>query len=192
MSQILIGKADGKNVGFDIPELLVSRLLITANSGGGKSYLLRRLLEQGFGKVQEIVIDPAGEFATLREKFGFVLVGEHGETPADIRSAALVAEKLLELRASAVCDLYSLKPGERHLWVAKFLTAVMNAPKRLWHPVLFIVDEAHKFCPEKGEGESEAKEAMLSLASDGRKYGFSAPSSPRSACRSSTSRPRRS
>lgn len=174
MSKIVIGKAAGKNVGFDIAELLVSRLLITANSGGGKSFLLRRLLEQGFGKVQEIVIDVAGEFATLREKFGFVLVGEHGETPADLRSAGLVAEKLLELRASAVCDLYSLKPHERHLWVQKFLTAVMNSPKRLWHPVLFVVDEAHKFMPEKGEGESEAKEMMLSLAADGRKYGFCA------------------
>jgi hypothetical protein len=58
--------------------------------------------------------------------------------------------------------------------VQKFLAAVMNAPKRLWHPVLFIVDEAHKFMPEKGEGESEAKPEMLSLASDGRKYGFCA------------------
>lgn len=174
MSKIIIGTADRKNVGFDIAELLVTRLLIQANSGGGKSFLLRRILEQAYGKVQAIVIDPAGEFASLREKFGYVLVGEHGETPADIRSAALVAEKLLELRASAVCDLYALKPDNRHIWVQKFLAAVMNAPKRLWHPVLFIVDEAHKFCPEKGEGESEAKSEMLSLASDGRKYGFCA------------------
>jgi hypothetical protein len=174
MSKIIIGTAHGKNIGFDIAQLLVSRLLVQANSGGGKSFLLRRLLEQGFGKVQEIVIDPMGEFATLREKFGFVLVGEHGETPADVRSAGLVAEKLLELRASAVCDLYSLKPLMRHTWVRLFLEAVMNAPKRLWHSVLVVVDEAHKFCPEKGEGESEAKEPMLSLASDGRKYGFCA------------------
>jgi hypothetical protein len=172
--KLIIGTSGRHAVGFDIPELLVSRLLVQASSGGGKSFLLRRLLEQGFGKVQEIVIDIAGEFATLREEFGFVLVGEHGETPADIRSAGLVAEKLLELKASAVCDLYSLKPALRHKWVQLFLTAVMNAPKRLWHPVLFVVDEAHKFCPEKGEGESEAKEAMLSLASDGRKYGFCA------------------
>lgn len=172
MSKIVIGHAGRHGVGFDIPQLLVSRLLVQASSGGGKSFLLRRMMEQGFGKVQQIVIDPAGEFATLREKFGFVLVGEHGETPADIRSAGLVAEKLLELRASAVCDLYSLKPLERHTWVQRFLTAVMNSPKKLWHPVLFYVDEAHKFCPEKGEGESEAKEMMLSLGSDGRKYGF--------------------
>lgn len=170
--KLIIGTAGGHNAAFDIPQLLVSRLLVQASSGGGKSFLLRRMMEQGFGKVQQIVIDPAGEFATLREKFGFVLVGEHGETPADIRSAALVAEKLLELRASAVCDLYSLKPPERHIWVERFLTAVMNAPKKLWHPVLFYIDEAHKFCPEKGEGESVAKEMMLSLGSDGRKYGF--------------------
>lgn len=174
MSKIVIGTADGKNVNVSIDELLVSRMLVQANSGGGKSYLLRRILEQAYGKIQAIVIDPAGEFATLREKFGYVLVGEHGETPADIRSAGLVAEKLLELRASAVCDLYSVKPADRHVWVQRFLQAVMNAPKRLWHPVLFVVDEAHKFMPEKGEGESEAKEMMLSLASDGRKYGFCA------------------
>ncbi|HLZ49255.1 MAG TPA: DUF87 domain-containing protein [Candidatus Acidoferrum sp.] len=172
MSKIIIGAAGGRNVGFAIDELLVSRLLVQANSGGGKSFLLRRILEQAYGKVQAVVIDPAGEFATLREKYGYVLVGEHGETPADVRSAGLVAEKLLELRASAVCDLYSLKPGVRHTWVNLFLTAVMNAPKRLWHPVLFVVDEAHKFAPEKGEGESEAREMMLSLSSDGRKYGF--------------------
>jgi hypothetical protein len=154
--------------------LLRTRLLVQANSGGGKSYALRRILEQAFGKVQCIVIDPAGEFATLREKFEFVLVGKGGETPADIRSAGLVAEKLLELRASAVCDLYGMKPHERAPWVKSFLQATMNVPKKLWHPVLFVVDEAHKFCPEKGEGESEAKPEMLELVSDGRKYGFCA------------------
>ena len=121
------------------------------------------------------MIDVAGEFATLREKYGYVLVGEHGETPVDIRSAGLVAEKLLELRASAVSRSLPLKPPAlRHTWVKHFLAAMMNAPKKLWHPVLVIVDEAHKFMPEKGEGESEAKPEMLSLCSDGRKYGYCA------------------
>lgn len=175
MSKIVIGKSGKHNAGFDIDELLITRLLITANSGGGKSFLVRRVLEQAFGKVQCFVIDVAGEFASLREKYGYVLVGEHGETPVDLRSAGLVAEKLLELRASAVFDLYSLKPPvDRHTWVKHFLAAMMNAPKKLWHPVLVVVDEAHKFMPEKGEGESEAKTEMLSLCSDGRKYGYCA------------------
>jgi DNA helicase HerA-like ATPase len=172
MSSIVLGKADGKNVSLDLDKLLSTRLLVQANSGKGKSHLLRRIAEQLFGKVQVIIIDPEGEFATLREKYGYVLVGKGGETPADPRSAGLVAHKLLELRASAVCDLYEMKPQARHEWVKKFLDAMIDAPKSLWHPCVVIADEAHVFCPEKGAGESEASDAMIGLATRGRKRGF--------------------
>lgn len=170
--KIVIGKNNGTNVSLDVDKLLSSRMLVQANSGKGKSHLLRRIAEQLFSKVQVIILDPEGEFATLREKFGYVLVGKGGETPADPRSAALVAHKLLELKASAVCDLYEMKPGVRHEFVQKFLDALIDAPKNLWHPLVVIVDEAHIFCPEKGAGESVASEAMISLATRGRKRGF--------------------
>ncbi len=172
--QINIGTSQGASLMIDLDILIRTRLLVQANSGGGKSFLLRRLIEQAYGKVQIIVIDYAGEFSSLREKYDFVLAGKDGDTPADVRSAGLLATRLLELGASAVCDLYSLKPADRHIWVKNFFEAVMNSDKKLWHPVLFIVDEAHKFMPEKGEGESVAKPALLSLCSDGRKYGFCA------------------
>jgi len=169
---IVIGKAEGKNVQLDVDKLLSSRMLVQANSGKGKSHLLRRIAEQLFGKVQVIILDPEGEFATLREEYGYVLVGKGGETPADPRSAALVAHKLLELKASAVCDLYEMKPFARHEFVRNFLDALIDAPKNLWHPVIIIVDEAHVFCPEKGAGESVASDAMIGLATRGRKRGF--------------------
>jgi hypothetical protein len=174
MSRVVLGKSGNKNVELDLDTLLRTRLLIQANSGGGKSWLLRRLAEQLFGKIPVIIIDPEGEFATLREKFGYVLVGKGGETPADPRSASLLAHKLLELRASAVCDLYELKPSERHHWVRLFLEAMIDAPKKLWRPTIVVVDEAHTFCPEKGAGESEASEAMTSLPTRGRKRRFCA------------------
>lgn len=79
MSKIILGTADGKNIGFDLDLLLATRLLIQAGSGGGKSWALRRLMEQAFGKVQIICIDPEGEFSTLREKYDFVLAGKGGE-----------------------------------------------------------------------------------------------------------------
>jgi len=171
--KITLGKtANDKPVAFDLDTLISTRLLIQANSGAGKSYLLRKLMEQLFGHIQIIAIDPEGEFATLREKYGFVLVGKGGETPADPRIAADVAEKLLEIRAPAICDLYEMKPADRHRWVHLFLEAMINAPKKLWHPVIVVVDEAHVFCPEKGAGESEAKEAMIDLSTRGRKRGF--------------------
>jgi len=170
--KIPIGKSGPTTISLDVDKLLSTRLLVQANSGKGKSHLLRRIAEQLFGKVPVIIVDPEGEFATLREKFGYVLVGKGGETPADPRSAGLVAHKLLELRASAVCDIYELKPATRHLWVKSFLDAMIDAPKNLWHPCVVIVDEAHVFCPEKGSGESEASEAMIGLATRGRKRGF--------------------
>lgn len=166
--------AAGKPVLMDVSVLLKTRLLIQSNSGGGKSWLLRRLAEQLFGKVPVIIIDPEGEFATLREKFGYVLVGKGGDTPADIRSAALVAHKLLELRASAVCDLYEMKEADRHLWVKLFTDALLNAPKHLWKPLVVIVDEAHIFIPEKGCGESVASESVVALSTRGRKRQFCA------------------
>lgn len=171
--KITIGKTlDGRKIGFDLDTLLTSRLLIQANSGAGKSYIGRRLMEQLFGHVQVIAIDPEGEFATLREQFGYVLVGKGGETPADVRSAGMVAEKLLEVRASAVCDLYEMKRNDRHVWVEKFLNALVDAPKKLWHPTIVLIDEAHVFCPEKGQGESVASGSVIDLVTRGRKRGF--------------------
>jgi len=164
----------GQDVRLDIDVLLKTRLLIQSNSGGGKSWLLRRMAEQLYGKVPVIIIDPEGEFATLREKFGYVLVGKGGDTPADTRSAALVAHKLLELRASAVCDLYEMRDSDRHLWVRLFTDALLNAPKHLWKPTIIIVDEAHIFIPEKGCGESEASESVVALSTRGRKRQFCA------------------
>lgn len=173
MSKIIIGTDyHGKNVYLDVDALLSSRLLLQANSGKGKSWLLRRLAELLFGKVQVIIIDPEGEFSTLREKFDYVLVGRGGEAAAHPRIAGLTAQRLLELKASAVVDLYEMKPSERHAYVKAFLEALVDAPKNLWHPVVVIVDEAHIFCPEKGAGESEASDAFIGLATRGRKRGY--------------------
>jgi hypothetical protein len=169
MTKIVIGKSEGKNVSIDLDVLLTTRLLLTADSGGGKTFALKRLCEQAFGKLQIIIIDPEGEFAPMRQKYDFVLVGPGGETPADVRSSAILAVKLLELRASAICDIYDMKPSVRHTWVRLFLDALIEAPKKLRHPCMVIVDEAHIFCPEHGKGESEATDSMKGLCTRGRK-----------------------
>lgn len=158
------------SITLDLNKLIESKLLIQANSGGGKSWLIRRLLEQSHGKVQQIVLDLEGEFGTLREKYDYIIAGKDGDTPVESRSAALLARRLLELKVSAIVDLYELPHHERKHFVRLFLEAMINAPKELWHPVLVVIDEAHVFAPEKGD--SEAAEAVKDLASRGRKRGF--------------------
>lgn len=162
----------GTNIGLDVEKLIRYRMLVQANSGAGKSWLLRLIAERAAGRVQTIVLDPEGEFATLREKVDVVLAGREGEVPADPRSAALLARKLVEMGVSAVIDLYDLKVHERRTFVKLFLDSMLNLPRSLWHPVLVMIDEAHFFCPEKSAGESTATEAVINLMAQGRKRGF--------------------
>jgi uncharacterized protein len=95
----------GARASLDVAVFLRTRMLVQAASGQGKTHMLRRMCEQLFGHVQIFVIDVEGEFSTLRPTFDFAIIGEGGDAPADVRSAALLAQKLLELRTSAIFDL---------------------------------------------------------------------------------------
>ncbi len=169
---MIIGKNEEtkENVNIDLVRLISTRLLIQANSGGGKSWLIRRLLEQTYGKVQQLVIDLEGEFSTLREEYDYLLVGKEGEIPANIQTAELLAIKLLKLNVSTIIDLSELKHHERITFVKRFLDSLVNAPRELWHTCLVIVDEAHQFCPEGGKSESAS--SVIDLQTRGRKRGF--------------------
>jgi len=169
---INIGKEieTNEDIGINLQNLIATRLLIQANAGGGKSWLIRRILEQSHGKVQQIVIDLEGEFSTLREKYDYLLVGADGEIPANIRTAELLAKRLMELRVSTIIDLSELKHHERILFVKRFLDALINLPKKLWRPCLFLIDEAHQFCPQVSKCESTG--SVIDLMTRGRKRGY--------------------
>jgi DNA helicase HerA-like ATPase len=160
----------GGKLELDLPTLVDTRLLIQANSGGGKSWLLRLIAERA--GIQTIVLDNEGEFASLREAVDVLLVGATGELPANPRHAALLARRLLEYKVSAVVDLYELKLVERRRFVKLFLESLIHLPRDLWRPTLVILDEAHIYCPERGSGEAESTEAVISLMSQGRKRGY--------------------
>jgi len=159
------------SVSIDLDRLIESRMLVQANSGGGKSWALRRFIEQAFGKKQIIIIDPEGEFGNLRSKYDFVYVGKDGDAPAEPRSAAMLARRLLETKANAIIDIYELG-SRRGDFVKAFLDACVNMPKELWTDCFFVLDEAHKFAPEKGQGESVALSSVIDMASLGRKRGY--------------------
>jgi hypothetical protein len=117
------------------------------------------------------VLDNEGEFASLREAVDVLLVGAGGELPANPRHAVLLARRLLEYKVSAVIDLYELKLAERRRFVKLFVESLIHLPRDLWRPTLVILDEAHIYCPERGSGEAESTEAVISLMSQGRKRG---------------------
>lgn len=169
-----IGKtADGHKLAIDVDVFIGSRGLVQANSGGGKSWLLRRILEQTHGLLPQIVIDPEDEFLSLRERHDYVIAAPRdGDVVADVRTAALLARKLLELRTSAILAIYELKPAQRAAFVKAFLESLVSAPRSLWGPTLVVLDEAHKYAPQSGKAESTS--AVVDLAALGRKRGLCA------------------
>lgn len=76
----------GREVTIELDRLVESRMLVQATSGGGKSWTLRRILEQSHARIQQIVIDVDGEFYTLRAHLDYVLAGKDGDCPAEPRS----------------------------------------------------------------------------------------------------------
>ena len=163
---------DNKPVFIDVQRVIEGRLLIQANSGGGKSYALRKFCEITHGIVQQIILDIEGEFASLRDKFDYILVGKDGDIPINLRASELLAKRLMELNTSVIIDLYELKHHERKRFVKTFLDSLINLPKELWHPCLVIIDEAHIFAPESKSGEAESLDSVKDLATRGRKRGY--------------------
>ena len=163
---------DENPVSIDIDLLIGTRMLIQANSGGGKTWALRRLLEQTHGLVQHIVLDPEGDFHTLRTDFDYVLAApREGDCVATPETAELLARRLLELEASAIIDIFDLPLSERRQFVRLFLESLIEAPRDLWHPALIVLDEAQVFAPQNGRAEST--QAVIDLMTRGRKRGQS-------------------
>jgi hypothetical protein len=172
--KLTVNGVDLATVKIDVDKLVETRLLVQANSGGGKSRTLRRLFEQTYDHVQHIIIDWDGEFHTLREKYDYVLAAPHGgDCVANLASAGLLARRLLELGVSTIVDISDLGPA-RIKFVQLFLESLMLAPRDLWHRVLIGIDEAHRFAPEEpaNKDEVECCAAVVSLMADGRKRGF--------------------
>ncbi|KKB82634.1 ATP-binding protein [Devosia limi DSM 17137] len=158
---------------LDLEELLATRLLVQGNSGSGKSHLLRRLLEQSAPWVQQCIIDPEGDFTTLSEKFGHLVV-DATRTEAELTR---IAARVRQHRVSVVLNLEGLDVEQQMRAAAAFLGGMFDADRDYWYPVLVVVDEAQLFAPAAaGEVADEARKlslaAMTNLMCRGRKRGL--------------------
>ena len=168
-----MGLADDGPAFLELEELLATRLLVQGNSGSGKSHLLRRLLEQSAPWVQQVVIDPEGDFTTLADRFGHLVVqGERSEGELQ-----RIAERVRRHRVSVVLDLEGLDAEDQMRSAAAFLGGLFDVERDHWYPMLVVVDEAQLFAPSAaGEVSDERRKrslgAMTNLMCRGRKRGL--------------------
>ncbi|NEW85856.1 ATP-binding protein [Rhodopseudomonas sp. WA056] len=164
----------GATAALDLEELLATRLLVQGNSGSGKSHLLRRLLEQSAPWVQQAIIDPEGDFVTLAERFGHLVINAEDHTE---RGLQVAGERARIHRVSAVLNLEGLDAENQMRRAAAYLDGMFNTARDHWYPMLVVVDEAQLFAPAvAGEVSDEARKlslgAMTNLMCRGRKRGL--------------------
>jgi hypothetical protein len=161
---IILGHAGEQPLELDLDRLVGSHLGIVANAGGGKSGLIRRLLEQTHGRIQHIILDIEDEFYSLRERFDYVIAGGDGDAPATVDNAAALARGALEHGFSLICQLNDLGGEGAREFVHAFLSAMLMAPRDLWRPCLIVIDETQRFDAD----------SIRMLTERGRKRGFTA------------------
>jgi hypothetical protein len=173
--RIEIGATNGgEPASLDLEELLATRLLVQGNSGSGKSHLLRRLLEQSAPWVQQAVIDPEGDFVTLGDRFGHLVIDAAASGLAGLRRAA---EGVRQHRVSVVLNLENLEVDQQLRHAAAFLDGLFSVERDAWSPMLVVVDEAQLFAPAMGgdvsdEARRTSLAAMTDLMCRGRKRGL--------------------
>ncbi len=164
----------GTTATLDLEELLATRLLVQGNSGSGKSHLLRRLIEQSAPWVQQAIIDPEGDFVSLADSFGHVVVDAATVTESALQ---MIGGRVRQHRVSIILNLENLDAEAQMRHAAAFLGGLFDVERDYWFPMLVVVDEAQMFAPAvAGEVSDEARKAslgaMTNLMCRGRKRGL--------------------
>jgi hypothetical protein len=161
--------------GLSLPlETVTQTIAILAKRRAGKSYTMRRLVEQLFGAGQQIVIvDPKGDQWGVRSAADgkapglpiVILGGERGDVPLEPSGGEVVAKLVVEERVSVLLDVSLFRKHE----VATFMTAFLENLYRLKAreiyrtPLMLVIDEADAIAPQKPQ---KGEERMLGAAED--------------------------
>ncbi len=156
----------------DLDKLLAHKLAVQGNSGSGKSWLLRTLLEQTHGAVQHLVIDPEGEYRTLREVFDdYLILGIEGDLNVTAVSVGGAVKALAPAGANLILDLSDYGEEERDAICAAAVTGLMALKRQAGRHLLVVCDEVQTLAPQSASS-GDSLGALTDLALRGRKRGF--------------------
>lgn len=178
---VIIGDSDHGRVAFNGEEIVDGgvRCLTVGTSGSGKSYLTRNTIECLYIKKLGIVavIDPEGEYYTLRKLFDFVILGVD-EDFCDIliteENASELAIKMLKYKINVIIDLKYTDDRNRQEIASKFIDTIIDS--KYVAPIQIIIEEASRFASKGINTPTNIKctASLKKIAQFGRKRQISA------------------
>ena len=155
---------------LNFKKLVNGRTFVSSMTDGGKSWTIRKICEEIFGKVGIIILDPEGEYVSLREEFPFLIVGK--DIPLEVDSAEFLAEQTLKENISVIFDFSTTDIIDQQEFTSKFINKFMDLQTKLKKAYVVVVEEADEFAPEKGTYKSDSLRAIINIAKKGRKRGI--------------------
>ncbi len=147
---VVIGNSDYDQVLFDSEQIVNGEVqcLTVGNSGSGKSYLTRNLIEELYAKKlgNILVIDPEGEYLSLRKLFDFVILGvdkENCDVVITEENASELAIEMLKNKINVIIDLKYTDDNNRQEIVSNYLNAIIES--RIYLPLQIIIEETSRF-----------------------------------------------
>ena len=147
---------------LSVQDHLISQpLAVIGIRNQGKSFFVGKLCEELCEVKQPfVVIDPEGEYWSLREKYPVVIaavgkpVGRPKGYKADLivnaETAPVLARRIAEKGYSLVLDLRNATMAESYEALGGFLEALYGAEAEYNRPLVLIMEEAHVLVPEVG------------------------------------------
>jgi len=155
---------------LDIADVITGRTFIASITRFGKSWTARKTVEECFGHAGIIIIDPEGEYISLREKYPLLIIGR--DIPLQLETAEFMADKILEAKVSVIIDLSTTEEELGKEYVDKLLKRFFFLQTTARTPYLIVVEEAEDFIPEKGIATATCLNIFRNIAKKGGKRGI--------------------
>ncbi len=157
-------------------DLIGQSVAVLGIKGSGKSNTAAVLMEELLNKgVPICVIDIAGEYHTLKDKYELFVIGNSIETDVDVKvtfdNARKIARRAYKSGTSIVFDVSAYMPEERERLLQRYFLEVWKLAIIERIPLIIFLEEAHNWIPQRGK--TEVKRIFVDIAAEGRKRGLS-------------------
>lgn len=156
-----------------VTDFLGESVAVLGIKGSGKSNTSAVIAEElSKASVPMAVVDIAGEYWGLKEKFNFIVVGKspNVDLEASPEQGASIAEFSLRNGMSVILDISGFRKEQRFQFLEGFFEKLWEVAGELRKPYSILLEESHNYIPQ--QGDTPLTDVLVTIATEGRKRGL--------------------